>query len=98
MHGAREELIALAVANGGNTRGDAKFDLDGAAATLAHYAELGATLGGSRLLGAFEQDRAKARALTVAGWRVIRVTPRQLTESLAADLHALVSPALWRLG
>src|SRR5438270_7325314 len=25
MHAAREELIALAVANGGNTRGDAKF-------------------------------------------------------------------------
>ena len=30
IHGAREELIALAVANGGNTRGDAKFDIDGA--------------------------------------------------------------------
>ncbi|MGE3547505.1 MAG: aldehyde dehydrogenase family protein, partial [Kofleriaceae bacterium] len=29
IHGAREELIALAVANGGNTRGDAKFDIDG---------------------------------------------------------------------
>ena len=45
MHGAREELIALAVANGGNTRGDAKFDLDGGALTLSHYAELGAELG-----------------------------------------------------
>jgi oxepin-CoA hydrolase/3-oxo-5,6-dehydrosuberyl-CoA semialdehyde dehydrogenase len=50
MHGAREELIALAVANGGNTRGDAKFDIDGGAATLSHYAELGARLGGARLL------------------------------------------------
>jgi oxepin-CoA hydrolase/3-oxo-5,6-dehydrosuberyl-CoA semialdehyde dehydrogenase len=50
MHGAREELIALAVANGGNTRGDAKFDVDGGAATLSHYAELGARLGGARLL------------------------------------------------
>jgi 3,4-dehydroadipyl-CoA semialdehyde dehydrogenase len=45
LHGAREELIALAVANGGNTRSDAKFDVDGGAATLAHYAELGAKLG-----------------------------------------------------
>ncbi len=50
IHGAREELIALAVANGGNTRGDAKFDLDGAAATLAYYGELASTLGSDRLL------------------------------------------------
>jgi oxepin-CoA hydrolase/3-oxo-5,6-dehydrosuberyl-CoA semialdehyde dehydrogenase len=51
IHGAREELIALAVANGGNTRGDAKFDIDGGAVTLSHYAELGAKLGGATLLG-----------------------------------------------
>jgi oxepin-CoA hydrolase/3-oxo-5,6-dehydrosuberyl-CoA semialdehyde dehydrogenase len=50
IHGAREELIALAVANGGNTRGDAKFDVDGGATTLSHYAELGARLGPVRLL------------------------------------------------
>lgn len=50
IHAAREELIALAVASGGNTRGDAKFDLDGAAATLAHYGELAGKLGGGRLL------------------------------------------------
>ena len=50
IHGAREELIALAVANGGNTRGDAKFDIDGGAVTLSHYAELGAKLGGTSLL------------------------------------------------
>src|SRR5690606_19494363 len=47
---AREELIALAVANGGNTRSDAKFDIDGGAVTLSHYAELGAKLGGTSLL------------------------------------------------
>ena len=50
IHGAREELIALAVANGGNTRGDAKFDIDGGAVTLSHYAELGAKLGNGTLL------------------------------------------------
>lgn len=50
LHGAREELIALAVANGGNTRGDAKFDVDGGAGALSHYAELGARLGAARLL------------------------------------------------
>ncbi|MBA3393361.1 MAG: 3,4-dehydroadipyl-CoA semialdehyde dehydrogenase [Deltaproteobacteria bacterium] len=50
IHGAREELIALAVANGGNTRGDAKFDIDGGAVTLSHYADLGARLGSAPLL------------------------------------------------
>jgi 3,4-dehydroadipyl-CoA semialdehyde dehydrogenase len=48
--GAREELIALAVANGGNTRGDAKFDVDGGGVTLQHYAELGARLGNATIL------------------------------------------------
>jgi oxepin-CoA hydrolase/3-oxo-5,6-dehydrosuberyl-CoA semialdehyde dehydrogenase len=50
LHGARDELIRLAVANGGNTRSDAKFDVDGAIGTLAHYAELGMQLGGARVL------------------------------------------------
>jgi len=50
IHGAREELLALAVANGGNTRGDAKFDIDGGAVTLSHYAELGGKLGAAPLL------------------------------------------------
>jgi len=31
---AREELIGVGLANAGNTRSDAKFDIDGAAATL----------------------------------------------------------------
>jgi len=50
LHGGREELIALAVANGGNTRSDAKFDIDGAIFTLAAYADLGATLGERTIL------------------------------------------------
>src|SRR5437016_7224450 len=50
LHAARDELIALSMENGGNTRSDAKFDIDGAIATLAHYAELGARLGSLRAL------------------------------------------------
>ncbi|HZX97113.1 MAG TPA: 3,4-dehydroadipyl-CoA semialdehyde dehydrogenase [Myxococcales bacterium] len=50
LHAARDELLALATQNGGNTRGDAKFDVDGAIATLAHYAELGAQFGSLRAL------------------------------------------------
>src|SRR5690349_2937694 len=35
LHKSRDPLIAPAIANGGNTRGDAKFDIDGAWGTLA---------------------------------------------------------------
>ena len=46
----RNELLDLAVANGGNTRGDAKFDVDGAIFTLAAYADIGKALGTTRVL------------------------------------------------
>lgn len=41
----------------------------------------------------FERDRARDRALAAAGWRVVRITWRQLhraAEALAADLRALL--------
>jgi len=46
----RESLIEVAMTNGGNTRGDAKFDIDGATATLSYYAYLGKKLGDRRVL------------------------------------------------
>ncbi len=45
LHEHREELIELSVQNGGNTRGDAKFDIDGATGTLAAYAHFSKGLG-----------------------------------------------------
>jgi oxepin-CoA hydrolase/3-oxo-5,6-dehydrosuberyl-CoA semialdehyde dehydrogenase len=50
LQDARDELLALGISNGGNTRSDAKFDIDGAIATLLAYAELGAALGAGRFL------------------------------------------------
>ncbi|MBL8766759.1 MAG: aldehyde dehydrogenase family protein, partial [Planctomycetes bacterium] len=44
MHKNRDALIELGVKNAGNTRGDAKFDVDGAAAVLAYYGEFAKTL------------------------------------------------------
>jgi oxepin-CoA hydrolase/3-oxo-5,6-dehydrosuberyl-CoA semialdehyde dehydrogenase len=44
IHAKREELIELSVQNGGNTRGDAKFDVDGATGTLAYYAGIAKAL------------------------------------------------------
>ncbi len=50
IHEKRDELIALGIANGGNTRGDAKFDIDGASGTFAWYADLAKGLGETRVL------------------------------------------------
>jgi 3,4-dehydroadipyl-CoA semialdehyde dehydrogenase len=44
LHEHRDELLDIATKNGGNTRGDGKFDLDGCTGTLAYYAQLGSTL------------------------------------------------------
>jgi oxepin-CoA hydrolase/3-oxo-5,6-dehydrosuberyl-CoA semialdehyde dehydrogenase len=45
IHAHREELIELSMQNAGTTRGDAKFDLDGATGTLAAYSHFGKELG-----------------------------------------------------
>ncbi|MCX4243166.1 3,4-dehydroadipyl-CoA semialdehyde dehydrogenase [Paraliomyxa miuraensis] len=45
VHDHREELIEIAIDNGGNTRGDAKFDIDGGTAVLAAYGHLAGELG-----------------------------------------------------
>ncbi|MEZ6196944.1 MAG: 3,4-dehydroadipyl-CoA semialdehyde dehydrogenase [Planctomycetota bacterium] len=48
IHAEREALIDMAMQNGGNTRGDAKFDLDGGTGTIAAYAKIGESLGDTR--------------------------------------------------
>ncbi len=45
LHEHREELLELSVVSGGNTRGDAKFDVDGATGVLGAYAYLAKGLG-----------------------------------------------------
>ena len=50
IHERREALIEVGVQNAGNTRKDAKFDIDGATATLSWYARLGEKLGQGRFL------------------------------------------------
>jgi oxepin-CoA hydrolase/3-oxo-5,6-dehydrosuberyl-CoA semialdehyde dehydrogenase len=47
---AREELITLGIVNAGNTRSDAKFDIDGGAGTIMFYAGLGEKLGDSKVI------------------------------------------------
>jgi oxepin-CoA hydrolase/3-oxo-5,6-dehydrosuberyl-CoA semialdehyde dehydrogenase len=50
IHAEREALIELSIQCAGTTRGDAKFDIDGATGTLAAYAALGEALGERRFL------------------------------------------------
>jgi 3,4-dehydroadipyl-CoA semialdehyde dehydrogenase len=84
---AREELIQLGIANAGNTRSDAKFDIDGAAATLMHYAELGAKLGPARVMVDGE-GAALGRSARLFGQHVF--VPR---EGVAVHINAFNFPA-----
>jgi 3,4-dehydroadipyl-CoA semialdehyde dehydrogenase len=50
LHEHREELLTISANNNGATRGDAKFDVDGATGTLSSYARLGEKLGDNKFL------------------------------------------------
>lgn len=90
IHEAREEFIEDSRINGGTTRKDAKFDIDGASGTLAAYAHLGKTLGDKRFLvdGDGEQLMRSARFY---GYHV--KVPRQ---GVAVHINAFNFPA-WGL-
>jgi oxepin-CoA hydrolase/3-oxo-5,6-dehydrosuberyl-CoA semialdehyde dehydrogenase len=87
LYKKRDELIGLAMKNGGNTRGDAKFDVDGAIGTLAHYAELGEKLGDLHALrdGELVQLGRTARYAGIHVW-----VPR---DGVAVHINAFNFPA-----
>ena len=86
----RDALIDASIESGGTTRGDAKFDIDGATGTLAYYAALGQKLGTVRALvdGPGEQLTRSPRFF---GYHV--KTPRQ---GVAVHVNAFNFPA-WGL-
>lgn len=86
----RDELIGLAMTSGGNTRSDAKFDIDGAIVTLQAYAEMGASLGDRRILVDGEAIQI-GRAPRLIGQHIL--TPRQ---GVAVHVNAFNFPA-WGL-
>jgi oxepin-CoA hydrolase/3-oxo-5,6-dehydrosuberyl-CoA semialdehyde dehydrogenase len=53
----REEFIELSIANGGNTRNDAKFDVDGATATLLAYVDIGNEMGDRQIINDGETEQ-----------------------------------------
>ncbi len=90
VHGAREELIELGIVNAGNTRGDAKFDVDGASGTLMAYADLGRELGDATYFAEGEPI-AFGRSSRLSGQHVL--VPR---EGVAVHVNAFNFPA-WGL-
>ena len=90
LHEVRDALIEVSIQNGGTTRSDAKFDIDGATGTLAYYAGIGQKLGAARYLveGSGEQLTRSPRY-----WGVHVKTPRR---GVAAHVNAFNFPA-WGL-
>lgn len=90
IHEAREELIEVSIANAGTTRGDAKFDIDGASGTLASYAHFAKSLPDTPFL--VEDDGEQlTRSARFFGYHV--KTPRQ---GVALHINAFNFPA-WGL-
>ena len=91
IHGNRDELIQISARNGGNTRGDAKFDLDGASGTLAYYAHLGSELAETPWL---QDGDGVQLGRTARFWAQHILTPRP---GVAVHINAFNFPA-WGMG
>ncbi len=91
LHERRDELIAISTQNGGNTRGDAKFDLDGMTGTLAFYGNLAGSLPTS---GAFLDGDGLQLGRTPRFWgqHVLSARP-----GVALHINAFNFPA-WGMG
>lgn len=76
LFACREEFIELAISNGGNTRNDAKFDVDGATATLLAYVDTGKQLGDRHILNDGEPVQ-------------IGRTPRYAGRHILSSLHGV---------
>jgi acyl-CoA reductase-like NAD-dependent aldehyde dehydrogenase len=86
----RDALIEASILNGGTTRSDAKFDIDGATGTLAYYAGLGRKLGAVRFLTDGEGEQL-TRSPRFWGYHI--QTPRR---GVAVHVNAFNFPA-WGL-
>lgn len=90
IHAHRDELIDLARQTMGATRGDAKFDIDGASGTLAYFAGLGKSLGERTFLLDGDQIRL-SRSTRFLGQHVL--VPRV---GVAIHINAFNFPA-WNM-
>jgi 3,4-dehydroadipyl-CoA semialdehyde dehydrogenase len=87
----RGRYEAIAIANSGNTRGDAAIDIDGGIGTLKYYARLGASLGDARLI----LDEKPVRLAKAENYQAIHLlAPRR---GVAIHINAFNFPSwgLW---
>ncbi|MCA9657312.1 MAG: 3,4-dehydroadipyl-CoA semialdehyde dehydrogenase [Myxococcales bacterium] len=92
LYSNREELLDLAMVSGGCTRGDAKFDVDGAMGVLAAYAQVAEELGEQPWI----LDDDPASILRTSKIRVQHVSlPRH---GLAIHINAFNFPAWGMIG
>lgn len=91
IHAHRDELIELNQQNSGNTRGDAKFDVDGASGTLTFYGGLGERMGEKTFLLDGDQERFSRSKRFLAQHVFV---PRR---GVAIHINAFNFPA-WGLG
>ncbi|MEE2829793.1 MAG: 3,4-dehydroadipyl-CoA semialdehyde dehydrogenase [Myxococcota bacterium] len=91
LHAHRDELLAMATSNGGNTRGDAKFDVDGCTGTLAYYSKLGAKLGDAHWIIDGESKQLAANP------RYIGQHVKVARQGVAVHINAFNFPA-WGFG
>lgn len=89
IHAVREELIEIGRINAGNTRGDAKFDIDGATGTLMYYAKLGEALGDQRIV--LDGDPIQIGGARLSGQHILSPKP-----GVAVHINAFNFPA-WGL-
>jgi oxepin-CoA hydrolase/3-oxo-5,6-dehydrosuberyl-CoA semialdehyde dehydrogenase len=92
IHEHREELIDASMINNGATRGDAKFDVDGASGTIAAYASIGKHLGERTFLVEGDEGEPLLRAPRFSGYHVKMPRP-----GVAVHINAFNFPA-WGLG
>jgi len=83
----RDELLELSATNGGATKPDGSFDVDGASGTLAYYGAIGKRLGDRHLL--FGDDGTQL-ARTEAFWGRHALAPLQ---GVAVHVNAFNFPA-----
>ncbi|HTJ81839.1 MAG TPA: 3,4-dehydroadipyl-CoA semialdehyde dehydrogenase [Polyangiaceae bacterium] len=91
IHAERDKLLDLAMKNGGNTRSDAKFDVDGASGTLAYYGGLGKELGSAKVLADLDSVQLGKSPRFVSQHLLV---PRR---GVAVHVNAFNFPA-WGLG
>ena len=89
IHEVREDLIEIGRINAGNTRGDAKFDIDGATATLMYYAKLGEALGSRRVM--LDGEPIQIGGARLQGQHILTARP-----GVAVHINAFNFPA-WGL-